>query len=105
MSDHDTLPAHCQLDRNRLVNIEKQLETLITEVRALKEFDGPLGIAFTRIGALEQRADTIQEELQEVSDDVNKLQGTVWGLLLKLAGAGVLSGGTVYGVLQLFGAG
>lgn len=105
MSDHDTLPAHCQLDRNRLVKIEQQLETLITEVRALKEFDGPLGIAFTRIGALEQRADGLKVELDEVADEVNKLQGTVWGLLLKLAGAGLLSGGTVYGILHLLGMG
>ena len=102
MSELD-FPAHCQLDRSRLVNIEKQLETLIKEVRALKEFDGPLGVAFTRIVALEQRANTLQDEVNEVAEDVNRLQGTVWSLIVKLATAGIIGGGSVYGILHLLG--
>jgi tetrahydromethanopterin S-methyltransferase subunit G len=96
-----TLPAQCQLDKDRLERIEDKLDETLEELKQVVAYDGPLGNMRsdisnhgTRIGATEHRLDGHDTHIE-------KIKGSHAALVMKIAGLGIGGGGIGYVLVEI----
>lgn len=95
------MPDTCHLDRQRLAKIETQLEALLSEVRGLREFDGPIGQMIAQMTINQQRIEEAHTRLDGHGKEIDKIRGNVWTLVWKIAAIGGGGGGLVFLLLEL----
>ena len=92
MTNDESLPATCQLDRKRLSSIEGKLDQTLGKLETLTSIDGPIGKVQQEIIINRQVADAAHKRIDAHDIDIGSIGKRQWELVLKTAG-GVLGGG------------